>query len=91
MVQESLTNVVKYAQASSVAVRLVREGDQIIATVRDNGKGFDASRVRGSTQGLVGMRYRVQARGGRLQVSSSPGHGTTVSAVLPASPQSRAA
>jgi signal transduction histidine kinase len=91
MVQESLTNVAKYAQASEVGVRLVREGDQIIATVRDNGKGFDASRVRGSTQGLVGMRYRVQARGGRLQVSSSPGYGTTVSAVLPASPQSRAA
>ena len=90
MVQESLTNVAKYAQAREVGVRLVREGDQIIATVRDDGKGFDASRVRGSTQGLVGMRYRVQARGGRLQVSSSPGHGTTVSAVLPASPQSRA-
>ncbi len=89
MVQESLTNVAKYAQANEVGVRIVREGDQIIATVRDDGKGFDANRVRGSTQGLVGMRYRVQARGGRLQVSSSPGHGTTVSAVLPASPQSR--
>jgi signal transduction histidine kinase len=89
MVQESLTNVAKYAQASEVGVRLVREGDQIIATVRDDGKGFDASRVRGSTQGLVGMRYRVQARGGRLQVRSSPGHGTTVSAVLPANPQQR--
>jgi signal transduction histidine kinase len=91
MVQESLTNVAKYAGAREVEVRLVREGDQIIATVRDDGKGFDASRVRGSTQGLVGMRYRVQARGGRLQVSSSPGHGTTVRAVLPASPQTRPA
>ncbi len=91
LVQESLTNVAKYAEASVVDVRLVREGDQIVVTVRDDGKGFDASRVRGSSQGLVGMRYRVQARGGRLQVSSSPGHGTTVSAVLPASPQSRAA
>ncbi len=92
MVQESLTNVAKYAQASEVNVRMAREGDQIVATVRDDGKGFDASRVRGSTQGLVGMRYRVQARGGRLQVSSSPGQGTTVSAVLPAGPpQPRAA
>lgn len=91
MVQESLTNVAKYAGAREVLVRLVRQGDQIIATVRDDGKGFDASRVRGSTQGLVGMRYRVQARGGRLQVSSSPGHGTTVSAMLPANPQARPA
>jgi signal transduction histidine kinase len=91
MVQESLTNVVKYAEAGEVNVRMVREGDQIIATVRDNGKGFDAGRVRGSTHGLVGMRYRVQARGGRLQVNSSPGQGTTVSAVVPATPQPRAA
>jgi signal transduction histidine kinase len=91
MVQESLTNVVKYAEAGEVNVRMVREGDQIIATVRDDGKGFDAGRVRGSTHGLVGMRYRVQARGGRLQVSSSPGQGTTVSAIVPASPQPRAA
>jgi signal transduction histidine kinase len=90
MVQESLTNVAKYAEAGEVNVRMVRDGDQIIATVRDNGKGFDASRVRGSTHGLVGMRYRVQARGGRLQVSSSPGQGTTVSAVVPATPQQRA-
>ena len=91
MVQESLTNVAKYAGASEVNVRMVREGDQIVASVRDNGKGFDASRVRGSTHGLVGMRYRVQARGGRLQVTSSPGQGTTVSAVLPAGRQARAA
>jgi signal transduction histidine kinase len=91
MVQESLTNVAKYAEAGEVNVRMVREGDQIIATVRDDGKGFDADRVRLSSQGLVGMRYRVQARGGRLQVRSSPGQGTTVSAVLPASPQPRAA
>jgi signal transduction histidine kinase len=90
MVQESLTNVAKYADAAEVDVRMKREGDQIIATVRDNGKGFDASRVRGSAQGLVGMRYRVQARGGSLKVSSSPGQGTTVSAVVPASPQPRA-
>ncbi len=89
MVQESLTNVAKYAGANEVDVRMVRQGDQIIATVRDNGRGFDAERVRGSAQGLVGMRYRVQARGGRLQISSSPGQGTTVSAVVPASPQPR--
>jgi signal transduction histidine kinase len=91
MVQESLTNVAKYAQANEVTVRMAREGDQIIATVQDNGKGFDAGRVRGSAHGLVGMRYRVQARGGRLHVTSSPGQGTTVRAVVPASPQARPA
>jgi signal transduction histidine kinase len=85
VVQESLTNVVKYASASEVHVHLTRDENQIRALVSDNGKGFDMHRVRGSAQGLVGMRYRVQARGGRLQVSSTPGQGTTVSAILPVS------
>jgi signal transduction histidine kinase len=86
MVQESLTNVVKYAAAKQVTIRLVREGNLIRASVEDDGRGFDTGQVRGSAQGLVGMRYRVQARGGRLQVQSAPGQGTTVSAVLPAHP-----
>jgi signal transduction histidine kinase len=85
MVQESLTNVVKYAAASEVHVHLTRDDNQISALVSDNGRGFDTNRVRGSAQGLVGMRYRVQARGGRLQVRSTPGQGTTVSAILPVS------
>ena len=66
VVQESLTNVVEYAAAGEVHIELVRNDNQIKASVRDNGPGFDADRVRSSAQGLVGMRYRVQARGGRL-------------------------
>lgn len=83
LVQESLTNVAKYAAARQVEIRLARDADRIVVSVADDGKGFEASRVRGSAHGLVGMRYRVQARGGQFQVTSSPGHGTTVRASVP--------
>ena len=53
------------------------------ASVRDNGKGFDARLVQRSTHGLVGMRYRVEAAGGMLRVESRPGSGTLISAWLP--------
>jgi signal transduction histidine kinase len=86
LVQESLTNVAKYADAHEVDIRMTCSGDRIVATVRDDGKGFEAGRVRGSAQGLVGMRYRVQARGGQLEVSSSPGRGTRISATMPLRP-----
>lgn len=91
LVQESLTNVAKYADAHEVEIRMTCSGERILATVRDDGKGFDASRVRGSAQGLVGMRYRVQARGGQLEVTSSPGRGTRISATMPLRPPPREA
>jgi signal transduction histidine kinase len=83
MVQESITNVIKYAKATQVTVLVRRDGPQIHASVTDNGCGFEPKAVHGSAHGLVGMRYRVQARGGRLQVRSATGQGTTVTAVLP--------
>ncbi len=83
MVQESITNVVKYAAATRVHVHIAHKDGQVTASVTDDGRGFDTNAVRGSAQGLVGMRYRVQARGGRLQVRSSLGQGTTITATLP--------
>jgi signal transduction histidine kinase len=84
LVQESLTNVAKYAQARHVAVSLGRRDDRIVVSVRDDGKGFDTQRVGSSTHGLIGMRYRVEAHGGSLRVQSTPGAGTLVEATLPA-------
>ena len=52
-------------------------------TVRDNGIGFDASVPRQAAHGLLGMRYRVEAEGGRLQLHSAPGQGTRIEAALP--------
>jgi signal transduction histidine kinase len=86
LVQESLTNLAKHAAATQVTVRMQREGDRACITVVDNGRGFDVGANRGSAQGLMGMRYRVEAEGGEMQVLSSPGQGTTVRAWLPARP-----
>jgi Signal transduction histidine kinase len=84
LVQEALTNVVKYAKASEVVVSLQpsAEGGALIS-VRDNGVGFDTSQPRLARHGLIGMRYRVEADGGTMQLESSPGHGTLIEATLP--------
>jgi signal transduction histidine kinase len=81
--QESLTNIGKYAGGSEVHVRLQADGDTVRLSVHDNGKGFDPQRVAHGRHGLLGMRVRVESHGGRLQVSSAPGAGTTIAASLP--------
>lgn len=81
--QESLTNIGKYAGCSEVRVRLWSEGGTVHLSVHDDGKGFDPQRVPHGRHGLLGMRVRVESHGGRLQVSSAPGAGTTIVASLP--------
>ncbi len=83
LVQESLTNVTRYAQARLVDVRLVREGEHALLSVDDDGVGFDTAQVRSGARGLAGMRFRVQSEGGELQLRSAPGEGTTLTARLP--------
>jgi signal transduction histidine kinase len=90
LVQESLTNIAKYAAATEVRVSLQREGEKAVISVQDNGKGFDPQARRTSAHGLKGMRYRVEAAGGQMQVQSAPGQGTTVQAWLPVMPQQQA-
>ncbi|OUM01337.1 CHASE3 domain-containing protein [Variovorax sp. JS1663] len=84
MVQESLTNIGKYAQASEASIVMKNYGNHAVVEVNDNGKGFDARAARASSHGLAGMRHRVEAAGGRLTISSAPGEGTRLSATLPA-------
>lgn len=83
MIQEALTNVLKYAQATQVEVELHAEGAEVRVAVRDNGVGFDVHKPRASAHGLLGMRYRLEAEGGRLTLTSAPGKGTSIEAVLP--------
>ena len=80
MVCESLTNIAKYAAAANVTVRVAREAGELVVEVADDGIG-GANASRGS--GLRGLQARVEALGGRLVVSSPPGQGTVVRAVLP--------
>lgn len=85
LVQESLTNVGKYAQAAQVDISVRNYGGHIEVDIKDDGKGFDMGQMRASTHGLAGMKHRVEATGGRLTVQSEPGKGTRISAVLPRS------
>lgn len=83
LVQESLTNIGKYAQAQQVAIALHNFDGYVTVEVKDNGKGFKPDSVGAASHGLAGMRHRVEAAGGRLTIASSEGHGTLISAVLP--------
>ena len=85
IVQESLTNVMRHAQASAVTVRLGVEGDQVVIEVMDNGRGFDAGASAGATfaLGLLGMRERAAAVGGTCEIVAQPGEGTIVRAAVP--------
>jgi signal transduction histidine kinase len=83
LVQESLTNVGKYAEAKQVDISVRNYGNHVEVDIKDDGKGFNVGQIRASTHGLAGMRHRVEAAGGRLTVISAPGSGTRISAVLP--------
>jgi len=83
LVQEALTNVAKYAKASQVRVVLQRVGGQVEVLIEDDGVGFDLyTSAAAGGHGLQGMRFRIRACGGDVQVRSAPGQGTTVRAML---------
>ncbi len=84
MVQEGLTNIGKYAEATEATIVLKNYENHVIAELADNGKGFDTRVSRPATHGLAGMRHRVEAARGKLTVTSQPGQGTKLSAMLPA-------
>lgn len=84
LVQEALTNVAKYAQASHVRVALRRLDDEVEVLVEDDGRGFNPHEVDpAGGHGLRGMRFRIRSCGGDVAIRSAPGSGTTIRAVLP--------
>jgi signal transduction histidine kinase len=83
LVQESLTNMSKYAKATHADITLRNNDDHVIIEVSDDGQGFDTDMVAATSHGLAGMRHRVEAAGGQLFIESSPGKGTHIRANLP--------
>jgi signal transduction histidine kinase len=79
---EALNNVAKYAEASSVEIRLGQANGELRFEVTDDGRGFDPVTT-GRGTGLQGMADRLDAVGGMLEVRSAPDGGTTVSGVVP--------
>jgi signal transduction histidine kinase len=82
-VQEALTNVVKHARATQVSVVVTRKDGGVTAVIEDDGVGMAESRGENGGIGLLGMRERVALVGGRLEVESSPGGGTTLAIEVP--------
>jgi PAS domain S-box-containing protein len=83
MVQESLNNIAKHAQATRVDVILDDADDEIMLTIRDNGVGIPTAQSGVITHGLRGMRERAGYLGGSVRVSSSAGGGTTIAISIP--------
>jgi PAS domain S-box-containing protein len=87
IVQESLTNIARYAHAAQVQVRLEWAEAALLCSVQDNGVGFDKTRVPSSTcYGLLGMQERALALGGEVHILSAPGQGTQVRVRIPWQP-----
>lgn len=87
--QEALLNVVKHAEVDDAVASLRIDGEQLMATVRDAGPGFDPDEVkseRGRHVGLGLLRERARLAGGALEVSSAPGQGTALSLRMPVAP-----
>src|SRR5262249_13067992 len=80
--QEALTNIVRHAAARNVRVELRRQDNELQLKIHDDGCGFDVAAakeraVRGGSLGLLGMQERVLLIGGRIDIDSSTGLGTT--------------
>jgi signal transduction histidine kinase len=82
IVQEALSNVARHARARHVDVTLTEQDVAIVVTVRDDGIGFNVEQQRTGI-GLVGMAERAELAGGRLDIESAPGEGTTLRARFP--------
>lgn len=84
MVQEALTNVGRHAGATDVWIELRQQGDELILTVRDNGKGFPGRSIGQEGRfGLLGIRERALMLGGRLDIDNPPGGGGRIVVHLP--------
>jgi PAS domain S-box-containing protein len=86
--QEALTNVVRHANATQIVVRLIKDNDRLLLSVKDDGVGFDLESLRreeprAATLGLISMQERAHAAGGLIQIDSSPSNGTEIRFSLP--------
>ena len=82
--QETLTNIIRHAKATLVEVKLAVEGDRLVLTVADNGRGItEDEMVNTRSIGLIGMRERAALVGGEISFQGAPGRGTTVTVRIP--------
>lgn len=88
VVQEAMANIARHAHAKRVDVCLERTPEGLVVTMRDDGVGMpDVEAAMHAAYGMGSMRQRMSAVGGRLEIFSSPGHGTRVRAFVPLLPK----
>jgi signal transduction histidine kinase len=88
IVQETVNNAVKHAQAQEIVVQLTETATAIYTVIKDNGIGFDVNQImnnyeeRGSL-GMINLKERTQLVGGELSIRSAPGNGTRITIQIP--------
>ncbi|MED3963945.1 sensor histidine kinase [Niallia taxi] len=83
LIQESVQNALKHAEAKTILVKIEMRRDQVIVVIKDDGKGFDKSVEKQESFGLIGMRERVELLEGELSIDSKIGAGTLVMINVP--------
>lgn len=81
--QELIANIVRHAGACDATIQIVRQGDVVRMTVEDNGSGFDPAANGSGGMGRRNIVARTEAMGGQVFYDSTPGHGTTVTVIVP--------
>ncbi|MEM6717978.1 MAG: sensor histidine kinase [Bacteroidota bacterium] len=83
-IQECITNVLKHANAKAIAISIEKQQQEIITTIKDNGRGFDVSeQKKQNSLGLKTITERIKIMKGSLQIDSELGKGTTITTIIP--------
>lgn len=83
LIQESVQNAIKHAEATEIKVKLEQTKDRVIVIVTDDGKGFDVTKRRSESFGIIGMEERVELLDGEMSIDSKIGVGTIVIIQIP--------
>jgi two-component system sensor histidine kinase UhpB len=82
--QESLTNISRYAKASRVDIELIKSDENIVFSITDNGIGINETEIKSKKSfGIIGMRERTASLGGTFEISGGKENGTVVKISFP--------
>lgn len=87
--KEALNNIIRHAGATQVQISFSAAAGNLMIRIADNGRGLDESSIKGSHHGLPGMRERLLRLGGRFEITSDGGSGTTVTFIIPVQSESK--
>jgi signal transduction histidine kinase len=83
IVEEALNNILKHANAKTVAIKMNNQGEAFYLEINDNGCGFDQDNLQRGGRGLGNIRERAKRINGELKIQSSPNQGTKITLLVP--------